>query len=82
MNNHLIFLETGNKTTIQRRCEPANIFGIHCKTENQGDVSAVTCTCNSENCNKDHSCYCGGSAQATLSLFSIGLIFLVSKMNQ
>ena len=76
------FIETGNKTITIRRCEPANIFGSHCKAETVGDVNAVTCTCNSNNCNKDHDCYCGGSAQATLSLFSVGLVFLVSKMSQ
>ena len=64
-----------------RRCEPKNVFEIHCKTENTGDVSSIVCTCDSDNCNKDDGCTCG-AGNVTLSLMTLGLVFLVNKLMQ
>ena len=44
---------------IERRCEPKNVFGVHCKYASEGDVSSIVCTCDSNNCNKDDQCTCG-----------------------
>merc|ERR1712004_119792 len=75
-------VHTGEKTDILRRCEPKSAFGVHCKNENIGDVNSIVCTCNSDNCNKDQSCTCGGAGHATVSLMTLGLVFLVNKFMQ
>ena len=54
-----IITDTGDHVTIIRRCEPKNIFGVHCKYMTEGDVSSIVCTCDSNNCNKDDQCTCG-----------------------
>ena len=67
---------------IERRCEPKNVFGVHCKATNQGDVNAIVCTCDSNNCNKDDQCTCGGAATLTLSVMTFGFVFMVNKFIQ
>merc|ERR1712004_595946 len=75
-------LHDGEKTEVQRRCEPKNIFGVHCKNENIGNVNSIVCTCNSDNCNKDDGCTCGGAGHATVSLMTLGLVLIVNKFMQ
>ena len=74
-----LIIDTGDQVIIERRCEPKNVFGVHCKSINQGDVSGITCTCDTNNCNKDDQCTCGGAATLTLSVMTFGLVFVVNK---
>ena len=77
-----IITDTGDQVMIERRCEPKNIFGVHCKYASEGDVSSIVCTCDSNNCNKDDQCTCGGAATLTLSVMTFGFVFMVNKFMQ
>ena len=57
-SNYNSLTETGNESIFMRRCEPKSVFGVNCKSESEGDVSSVVCTCDSNNCNKDDGCTC------------------------
>ena len=51
-----------------RRCEPKGTYGIQCKTESNGDDSALVCTCDSDNCNNVDECvYCAEPAPTSTS---------------
>ena len=69
---------------IQRRCEPKHVQGVQCKylTDDIGNLTEIRCTCDSNNCNKDDQCTCGGAATLTLSVMTFGFVFMVNKFIQ
>merc|ERR1711860_192635 len=56
-------IHTSDTSMYVRRCEPKGTYGIQCKTESNGDDSALVCTCDSDNCNNVDECvYCAEPA--------------------
>ena len=67
LRNDVFNTDTDKESSFIRRCEPKSVFGVHCKSESEGDVSSVVCTCDSDNCNKDDGCTCQGPAPTSTS---------------
>ena len=53
-----------------------------CSAQDFNGVTLTVCNCQTDNCNKDDGCTCGGAGNATLSLMTLGLVFLVNKFMQ
>ena len=64
---HKCITDTADKSAYMRRCEPKSVFGVHCVTENEGDVSSMVCTCDSDNCNMADGCTCEHPAPTSTS---------------
>ena len=52
-----------------------------CSDKDFDGVTLTVCNCQTDNCNKDDGCTCG-AGNVTLSLMTLGLVFLVNKFMQ